>query len=163
MSAVTRYSLELVEGTIDPQFEMTPDANGEWVLYTPGTWGHAPEPRMSEPTLDYLCQYAESLPDPRCVLADALNLATQRAEAAEASLTNVQSAMHSYRKACEKAEAESERKVMQITSTVVPETEYMKYTYILTALCDDGTMWERVNDDAWKKLVGIPVTRATHE
>ena len=35
MSAVIRYSLELVEGTIDPQFEMTPDANGEWVRYTP--------------------------------------------------------------------------------------------------------------------------------
>ena len=38
---------------------------------------------MSELTEDYLCQYAESLPDPRCVLADALTLATQRAEAAE--------------------------------------------------------------------------------
>ena len=46
---------------------------------------------MSELTEDYLCQYAESLPDPRCVLADALTLATQRAEAAEAERESVSS------------------------------------------------------------------------
>ena len=59
----------------------------------------------------------------------------------------------------------SERKVVQITAAVVPESEYMKYAYVLTALCEDGTMWECVNGDAWKKLDGIPLptTGAAHE
>ena len=48
------------------------------------------------------------------------------------------------------------RKVIQIAATVVSETEYMKYAYVLTALCGDGTMWESVNGEAWKKLDGVP-------
>ena len=59
----------------------------------------------------------------------------------------------------------SQRKVIQIASAAVPETGYMEYAYILTALCEDGTMWECVNGGSWQKLDGIPLptTGAAHE
>ena len=48
------------------------------------------------------------------------------------------------------------RKVIQISSSVVPESDYDTKHQVTTALCDDGTMWAIVDLKEWKQLPPIP-------
>ena len=48
------------------------------------------------------------------------------------------------------------RKVIQISSAAIPETDYDTKQLITTALCDDGTMWAIVDLKEWTQLPPIP-------
>lgn len=49
------------------------------------------------------------------------------------------------------------RKIIQITSDCMPETEFSLVESRTVALCDDGTVWEIHNfKDGWLKLPPIP-------
>ena len=49
------------------------------------------------------------------------------------------------------------RKIIQITSSCMPETEFSPVESRTVALCDDGTVWEIHNfKNGWLKLPPIP-------
>lgn len=50
----------------------------------------------------------------------------------------------------------SEKKIIQISTALSPETETVCGTHIITALCDDGSVYVKSNDKDWKKLPPIP-------
>lgn len=53
------------------------------------------------------------------------------------------------------------RKIIQISTTRVSAFEY---AWVITALCDDGTVWfKRNNDNYWHLLVSIPQSEIDEE
>ena len=50
----------------------------------------------------------------------------------------------------------SEKKIIQISTALSPETEMVCGEHIITALCDDGSVYVKSNDKEWKKLPPIP-------
>jgi hypothetical protein len=49
-----------------------------------------------------------------------------------------------------------EKKIIQISTTLSPDTEETWGEHIITALCDDGSVYVKSNDKEWKKLPPIP-------
>lgn len=49
------------------------------------------------------------------------------------------------------------RKIIQISESVVPETQFHQLFWSLTALCDDGTLWNKsaIKDD-WVQIPNVP-------
>lgn len=49
------------------------------------------------------------------------------------------------------------RKIIQISESVVPETQFHQLVWSLTALCDDGTLWNKsaIKDD-WVQIPNVP-------
>lgn len=53
------------------------------------------------------------------------------------------------------------RKIIQITETMIPETEYSNLEHTLTALCDDGTVWHKSYIlDKWVQIENVPQDEA---
>lgn len=50
----------------------------------------------------------------------------------------------------------SEKKIIQISTALSPDTEETWGEHIITALCDDGSVYVKSNDKEWKKLPPIP-------
>lgn len=50
----------------------------------------------------------------------------------------------------------NEKKIIQISTTMIPETERGFSEHTITALCDDGSVYVKFNDNEWKKLPPIP-------
>lgn len=50
----------------------------------------------------------------------------------------------------------SEKKIIQISTALSPDTEETWGEHIITALCDDGSVYVKSNDKDWKKLPPIP-------
>lgn len=50
----------------------------------------------------------------------------------------------------------SEKKIIQISTAMIPETERGAAQYAVTALCDDGSVYVKFNDTDWEKLPPIP-------
>lgn len=50
----------------------------------------------------------------------------------------------------------NEKKIIQISTTMIPETERGFSEHAITALCDDGSVYVKFNDNEWKKLPPIP-------
>ena len=50
----------------------------------------------------------------------------------------------------------NEKKIIQISTAMTPETDRGFAEYAVTALCDDGSVYVRFNNDDWKKLPPIP-------
>ncbi|MBN6075751.1 hypothetical protein HYE60_10950 [Aggregatibacter actinomycetemcomitans] len=49
------------------------------------------------------------------------------------------------------------RKIIQITETMIPETEHSNLEHTLTALCDDGTVWHKSYMlDKWVQIENVP-------
>lgn len=48
------------------------------------------------------------------------------------------------------------RKVVQIHRVIGPDTRYWQQAVLTTAVCDDGTVWECLNNDSWEQLPPIP-------
>lgn len=53
------------------------------------------------------------------------------------------------------------RKIIQICTDSQPSDEHWEAWSILTALCDDGTLWEincndKISTQTWRKLPNIP-------
>lgn len=49
----------------------------------------------------------------------------------------------------------NEKKIIQISTAISPETEEVCGIHIITALCDDGSVYVKSNDKDWKKLPPI--------
>ena len=49
----------------------------------------------------------------------------------------------------------NEKKIIQISTTMAPETEQGFQTHIITALCDDGSVYVKSNNKEWEKLPPI--------
>ena len=49
------------------------------------------------------------------------------------------------------------RKIIPISESVVPETQFHQLFWSLTALCDDGTLWNKsaIKDD-WVQIPNVP-------
>lgn len=47
------------------------------------------------------------------------------------------------------------KKIIQISTAMTPETDRGFAEYAVTALCDDGSVYVRFNNDDWKKLPDI--------
>lgn len=50
----------------------------------------------------------------------------------------------------------NEKKIIQISTAMIPETDRGFAEYAVTALCDDGSVYVRFNDKDWEKLPPIP-------
>lgn len=50
----------------------------------------------------------------------------------------------------------SEKKIIQISTALSPETETVCGTHFITALCDDGSVYVKSNNKEWEKLPPIP-------
>nr|DAD68328.1 MAG TPA: hypothetical protein [Podoviridae sp. ct4s49] len=49
------------------------------------------------------------------------------------------------------------RKIIQISESIVPETQSHPLFWSLTALCDDGTLWNKAAiNDAWVQIPNVP-------
>jgi len=49
------------------------------------------------------------------------------------------------------------RKIIQISESIVPETPSPPLFWSLTALCDDGTLWNKAAiNDAWVQIPNVP-------
>lgn len=51
----------------------------------------------------------------------------------------------------------SEKKIIQISTAMIPETERGYSEHAITALCDDGSVYVKFNDNEWEKLP--PITK----
>lgn len=50
----------------------------------------------------------------------------------------------------------NEKKIIQISTAMAPETEQGFQTHVITALCDDGSVYAKSNNKEWEKLPPIP-------
>lgn len=50
----------------------------------------------------------------------------------------------------------NEKKIIQISTALSQDTEETWGEHIVTALCDDGSVYVKSNDKEWKKLPPIP-------
>lgn len=50
----------------------------------------------------------------------------------------------------------SEKKIIQISTAAIPESERYFEKHVITALCDDGSVYVKFNDNEWEKLPPIP-------
>ena len=49
------------------------------------------------------------------------------------------------------------RKIIQISESVTPETPYHACFWSLTALCDDGTLWNKSSiKEPWEQIPNVP-------
>lgn len=57
-----------------------------------------------------------------------------------------------------------ERKIIQISTALIPETDLSSYEQVTTALCNDGTVWNFSTEDGnWWLYPNIPQDRPEHE
>lgn len=48
-------------------------------------------------------------------------------------------------------------KVIQATSSLVPNGA--SWTYLLTVVCDDGSMWHKIGNEKWVEIRDVPYRR----